>query len=124
MQLGGLVGAAAGFFMQYWVSAVAYPVDVGGRPPNSWPVFIPIAFELGVLAAAAAGFLGVFVLCRLPRFHHPRFHHPLFAAPLFARVSTDGFYLCVAADDPVFDRAANRTFLAGLNPTAVEEVSQ
>ncbi len=70
-----------------------------------------------MLTAAFAAFLGVFVFCRLPRFHHP-----LFAAPRFARATTDGFYLCIEAGDPKFDLAGTREFLAGLNPTGIEEV--
>lgn len=117
--VGALVGGLAGYFMLYWVSVDAYRLNVGGRPPNSWPMFVPITFELTVLTAAFAGFLGLFVLCGLPRFHHP-----LFAAPLFARATSDGFYLCVEAADPQFDPARTRAFLEGLHPTGVEEVSR
>ena len=116
--LGGVVGGCAAFGMLYWVSVEAYRLNVGGRPPNSWPMFIPITFELTVLIASVAAFLSVFVLCRLPRFHHP-----LFAAPLFARATTDGFYLCVAADDAKFDANATRAFLTGLHATGVAEVA-
>ena len=115
--LGGLVGGTAAFFMQYWVAVLDYPINVGGRPLNSWPSWIPITFELTVLTAAFSAFLGVLVLCRLPRFHHP-----LFAAPAFARASSDRFYLCIGGDDPKYDPADTRTFLAGLGPVAVEEV--
>lgn len=115
--LGGILGAAAGFFMQYWVAVLGYPVNVGGRPLNSWPVFIPITFELTVLTAAFAGFLGVLVLCRLPRYHHP-----LFGTSSFARATTDGFYLCIEASDPKFDADATREFLAALRAAGVEEV--
>lgn len=115
--LGGVVGGAAAFVMLYWIAAVAYPLNVGGKPPNSWPMWVPITFELTVLTAALAAFLSVFVLCKLPRFHHP-----LFAAPLFARATSDGFYLCIGADDPKFDPAGTRVFLEGLRPTGIEEV--
>lgn len=114
---GGLVGGTAGYLMLYWVSAVAYRLNVGGKPPSSWPMFVPITFELTVLTAALAAFLSVFVLCRLPRFHHP-----LFAAPLFARATDDGFYLCVAADDETFDAAGARVLLQSLHATGIEEV--
>jgi hypothetical protein len=116
--LGGLLGAAAGFYMLYWVNVDGYRLNIGGKPPNSWPMFIPITFELGILTAAFAAFLGVFVLCRLPRYHHP-----LFGTPLFARATTDGFYLFVAADDPKFDAQATRAFLEGTSATAVAEVT-
>jgi hypothetical protein len=115
--LGGLVGGSAGFFMLYWINVFDYPLNVGGRPPNSWPMWIPITFELTVLTAGLSAFLGLFVLCGLPRFHHP-----LFGSPLFARATTDGFYLCVEASDPKFDPVATRSFLEGLDPAGIEEV--
>ena len=117
MFLAAIGGAALGYWIQYWGEALSYPLNVGGRPPSSWPMFIPITFELTVLTAALAAFLSVFVLCRLPRFHHP-----LFAAPLFARAAADGFYLCVSADDPRFDPHGTRELLTGLRATGIEEV--
>lgn len=116
--LGGLVGAGAGFLMMLWVSAEGYRLNIGGKPPNSWPMFIPITFELGVLTAALAAFLGVFVLCRLPRYHHP-----LFGTPLFARATSDGFYLFVSADDPKFDAEFTRSVLTGANAVGIAEVA-
>ncbi len=109
--LGGLVGGAVGFLMQYWAMAVDYPLNVGGRPYNSWPVFIPITFEVLVLVASFSAFFGMLFLCGLP---HP--HHPLFAEPRFARASQDRFFLCIEAADPRFDRRATEEFLAGLRP--------
>jgi hypothetical protein len=113
----GLVGAAVGFFMQYWSMAVDYPFNVGGRPENSWPVFIPITFEVMVLVAAFAALFGMLFLNGLPR---P--HHPVFNVPRFARASQDRFFLCIEATDPRFDREATRQFLAGLGAKEVAEV--
>ena len=116
--VGGLVGGAAAFVMMYWVAVVDYPINVGGRPLNSWPAWIPITFELTVLTAAFSAFFGLMLLCRLPRYHHP-----LFAAPAFARASTDRFYLCVGSSDPKYQPTETRTFLAALGSVAVEEVT-
>jgi hypothetical protein len=114
----GLVGAAVGFFMQYWSMAVDYPFNVGGRPTNSWPVFIPITFEVMILVASFAALLGMLFLNGLPQ---P--HHALFNVPRFARASQDRFFLCIEATDPLFDRQETAGFLAGLHPTGpVEEV--
>lgn len=115
--LGGLVGAASGFFMLYWICVYGYPLNAGGRPLNSWPVFIPITFELGILTAGFLAFLGVFVLCKFPAYHHP-----LFGSPLFRRATTDGFYLCIEASDPLFECGATQAFLESLLPSEVAEV--
>jgi hypothetical protein len=112
-----LVGAAVGFLMQYWTMAVDYPLDVGGRPLNSWPLFIPVTFEVMVLVASFAALLGMFFLNGLPR---P--HHPLFNVPRFDRASQDRFFLCIEASDPRFDRTRTNEFLAGLGAAAVIEV--
>ena len=116
--VGGLVGGVGGVFMLWWINVLGYPLNVGGKPLNSWPMWIPITFELTVLTAGLSAFLAVFVLNRLPRYHHP-----LFAAPLFSRATTDGFYLCIRADDPKFDPIDTRVLLATLRPTGVEEVA-
>jgi hypothetical protein len=113
----GLVGAAVGFFMQYWSMAVDYPFNVGGRPENSWPVFIPIAFEVMVLVASFATLFGMLFLNGLPR---P--HHPVFNVPRFARASQDRFFLCIEATDPRFDREGTKQFLARLRAKDVVEV--
>ena len=117
MFIGGVVGCVGGYLLQYWVSAIDYPINVGGRPLNSWPAFIPVMFELTVLCSALAGVLGLLGLCGLPR---P--HHPLFGVPRFALATRDRFFLCIESRDPRFDDTATRNFLAEEHPREVTEV--
>lgn len=109
--IGALVGAASGFFMQYYSMAVNYTFNSGSRPYNSWPAFIPITFELIVLIGSLAAFLSMVLLNELP---HP--NHPVFNVPEFLRASQDRFFLCIEAEDPQFDLGRTAEFLAGLNP--------
>ena len=116
--IGGLCGCLGGYALQYWSSALAYPLNIGGKPLHSWPAFIPVTFECTILAAALTAVLGMLALNGLPQPYHPVFNVPEFAA----HASRDGFFLCIQADDPQFDRAETRQFLESLGPEAVAEV--
>jgi hypothetical protein len=114
-----LAGAAGGFFMEWYGMAIWYPLNVGGRPLNSWPMFIPITFELAVLVGGLTAFVGMLLLNRLPM---P--YHPLFNVPSFARATQDRFFLAIEARDPRFDRRATAELLRGLGATEVCEVAR
>ena len=117
--LGGLAGAVGGFLFQYWASVVAYPMNIGGRPFNSWVAFIVPSFELMILFAAFAAVLGMFVLNGLPM---P--YHPVFNVERFAQASRDRYFLLIATIDPRFDPVETRRFLEGLAPVEVADVAQ
>jgi hypothetical protein len=114
----GLAGAAAGMLLQWWTSAVAYPLVISGKPLFSWPAFVPIMFECGVLGGALGAVGGLLFEARLPRHHHP-----LFFAPRFAQASDDGFFLSVASNDPRFDATATGRLLAELGARRVEAIT-
>jgi hypothetical protein len=115
--LGGMFGACAGFFLQYYAAAVDYPINVGGRPMNSWPMFIPVTFEVTILCAAAAAVFGMLALNGLPT---P--YHPVFNVQRFALASRDRFFLCIKARDPMFDVELTRKFMLTLSPREVVEI--
>ncbi len=116
--LGGILGGLGGFSLEYWASTIAYPMNIGGRPLNSWPQFIPVTFATTVLGAALSCFIGMWALNKLPM---P--YHPVFNVPAFDRASQDRFFLCIEATDPRFDAGATRTFLEGLHPVGVSDVA-
>jgi hypothetical protein len=107
----GILGLAAGFGMQWYGAAISYPIKFGGRPLASWPTFIPIAFEIAVLCAVLAGFVGFFALAGLPC---P--YQSIMALPGFARASQDRFLLTVGQADPQFDPARIRSVIEEFVP--------
>lgn len=114
---GGIAGMLTAIGLQYWTSVVDYPINVGGRPLFSWPLFIPVTFELTILFAAFATVLGMLALNGLPM---P--YHPVFGAPRFALASRDRFFLCIEATDPKFDHDDTWRFLQRLQPRQISEV--
>jgi len=113
----GLAGAAGGMALQWWVSAVAYPLVISGKPLFSWPAFVPIMFECGVLGGALGAIFGFLILARLPR---P--HHELFVSERFERATDDRFFVSLEAADPKFDRERAAELLQRAGATAVEEI--
>jgi ActD protein len=116
---GGIVGCLAGFGLCYWVSTTAYPLNVGGRPFNSWPMFIPVTFEVTILVASLTAVLTWIVRSGLPMPYHPVFNVPRFVAS----ASQEGFFLTIEADDPKFDRHGTAEFLKGLGASEINEVA-
>ena len=115
--IGGIIGCVGGFLMQYWIAGSYYPINIGGRPLNSWPSFIPITFELTVLVAALSAVLGMLALNGLPQ---P--YHPVFNVERFALASRDRFFLAIESRDPKFSIDETRSFLGSLGAKEVSDV--
>jgi len=118
--LGGLTGLCTGLALQVWVSAIAYPLNIGGRPFLSWPMFVPVTFELTILFAAFAAVFGMFGLNGLPMPYHPVFNVDRFTL----HASQDRFFIAVEANDPKFDRHATRSFLQSLGAKEISDVEE
>jgi hypothetical protein len=110
-------GCSIGVLLQYWVSASAYPLNIGGRPMFSWPLFIPVTFECTVLLACLTAVFGMFGLNGLPK---P--YNPVFYAKDFERASVDRYFLCIESEDPKFNEKDVTEFLRGLQPEDVSTV--
>ncbi len=115
--IGGLLGGTGGFMLQWWINTINYPINVGGRPYNSWPAFIIVTFEMTILFGGLSAVFGMLTLNGLPQ---P--YHPLFNAPRFSLATRDRFFVVILSSDPKYDPAETRTFLEGLSPNSISEV--
>src|SRR6266496_2307710 len=115
--IGGILGGLGGFMMQYYLSVFYYPLNVGGKPLNSWPAFIPITFECTILLAALSAVFGMLALNKLPQ---P--YHPVFNAPNFALATRDRFFLVIEASDRKYRHDEVVELLKSLNPVDITDV--
>ena len=116
--IGGLLGGAAAFSLEVWISTLAYPINVAGRPTYSWPAFLIPAYEWTILWAGLSAAFGMLALCGLPSLYHPLFNAPNFRDG----ATTDKFFLCLEALDPKFDLAETKAYLTNFGPNSVVEV--
>lgn len=116
---GGLTGCMLGFGLQYFINVIDYPMNVGGKPLNTWPQFLPVTFECTVLCTGLTTFISQWALNGLPRYHHP-----IFNAPNFERATQDRFFLCIETKDPKYEPNETAAFLNGLGALNVAEVAR
>jgi hypothetical protein len=115
--IGGLLGGLSGYALQYWVSVISYPINVGGKPYHSWPAFIVVTFEMTILFGGIFAVFGMLALNGLPM---P--YHPVFNVPRFAFATKDRFFLIVFSTDPKYNPSGTRSFLESLGPRSIAEV--
>jgi Protein of unknown function (DUF3341) len=115
--IGAILGGLTGYLMQYWISVISYPINVGGKPYHSWPAFIVVTFEMTILFGGIFAVLGMLALNGLPM---P--YHPVFNVPRFAFATKDRFFLIVFSSDRKYDPVEVRRFLEGLAPRSISEV--
>ncbi len=115
--IAGIIGCISGYALQYWISVIAYPINIGGRPMHSWPSFVVVTFEVTILFAGIAAVLGMLALNGLPM---P--YHPVFNVPRFAMATKDRFFLIIFYSDRKFDPAGTRQFLEAMQPRSISEV--
>lgn len=117
--IGGLCGCAGGFGLATWCSAVAFPLNIGGRPLISVPMFIPITFECTILLAGLTAAISMLMMNGLPS---P--YHPVFNVDHFSNASRNKFFLCIESEDAKFDREETARFLESLGPEELTEVAR
>ena len=115
--IGGLFGGLSGYALQYWISVVSYPVNIGGKPYHSWPAFIVVTFEMTILFGGIFAVFGMLALNGLPM---P--YHPVFNVPRFALATKDRFFLIVFSTDSKYSPSETRRFLESLGPRSISEV--
>ena len=115
--IGALIGGIGGYLMQYWIAVISYPINVGGRPPHSWPAFIVVTFEMTILFGGISAVFGMLALNGLPM---P--YHPVFNVPRFAMATKDRFFLIIFSTDPKYQPGEVRKFLEGFKPRSISEV--
>lgn len=116
--IGAIVGGAFGFWIQWWTAALDFPINVGGRPYNSWPAFLLVSFEMAVLVGSCTAFAAVLALNKLPKLYHP-----LFNMQEFDLASRNRFYLSIEASDPLYDPERTRELLERQAPLMITEVT-
>lgn len=115
MLIAAVAVAASAYALQFWTAVYAYPINSGGRPLNSWPIFLLVPFEVGVLAAAVAGFAALLILCGLPRVNHPLFDCDAIEG------ATDDRYFLLVRGPPGTESDTLKGLLLGARAVRIEE---
>jgi len=113
--LAALIGTSGALALQWWTSSIDYPMVISGKPLFSYQAYVPVTFAIGVLFSAFAALVGMLAINGLPRLHHPVFY-----SDNFAKVTDDGFFISIEADDPKFDITRTEEFLKSIGGKNLE----
>jgi hypothetical protein len=113
---GGATGLTSAILLTWYVN-YDYPLNISGKVPFSWHIYIPVYFELTILFSALTCFVTLWALCKLPTFFHATMRHKS-----FHRSSDDGFFVTIEASDPKYDADETKQLLEKLGAKEIEEV--
>ena len=113
-----MLGAAGGMTLQWWTATIGYPLVISGKPLFSWPAFIPVTFELGILFGSLGALFGMFHFNKLPRWNHPLFNSERFVQ----KANDDGFFVSIEATDRNYKGPETQAWLRSIGATHVEVV--
>lgn len=113
--IAAIIGFTAAITLQWWTSAIDYPIVISGKPFFSYQAFVPVTFALAVLFSAIAVTLGMLIMNRLPQFFHP-----IFSSERFKKATDDGFFISIESKDPLFDTAITKTMLETIGGRNIE----
>ncbi len=113
----GTIGMTGMIALTYWTNTYGYPMVISGKPAFSWQAFIPVIFAISILLSAFGAFFGMLALNKLPQLFNP-----IFGSDNFAKVTNDGFFVSVEANDPKYDEGNVKSFLESIGGKNVEVV--
>ncbi|UCC81151.1 MAG: DUF3341 domain-containing protein [Candidatus Zixiibacteriota bacterium] len=113
--ISALIGTSGALLLQWWTSAIDYPLVISGKPLFSFQAYVPVTFAVGVLLSAFTALFGMLILNGLPRLFHPVFY-----SKQFARFSDDSFFISVEAGDPRFNPHRTSKFLESIGGKDIE----
>lgn len=114
----GLSGALAALLTMFWMSAVDYPLIIGGKPFFSFPAYVPVMFEVTVLSASIATVLTMlFIFFKLPNNAHP-----LHDTTYMKKVSSDKYGISIQVVDEKFNEEDVKKFLMELGAKEITPI--
>jgi len=115
----GTLGVAGTHLLQWWSAVYAYPMVISGKPLNSYPAFIPVTFEGGILLSAFGAIFGMLAINKLPRLYHA-----LFTSQQFKRATDDAFFISIESKDPQFNLEDVQVLLSSLGGKNIEVIHE